>query len=700
VSVEYSICRLSRNGRPVGLGFAVGREHVVTCAHVVNKAHQTDESLPTRELEQANFPDTGVTLAVEFVIGSYWATASSSDRVALTASLTRDGWVPSDPARFAADDVAVLRLAAPVPSFVPEVRARRARSGDAVQVFGPVAGRTDGGHVVGEVIGEVGSGRVQLNADGQGFRVRPGFSGGPVWRRDSGEIVGMLVACGLGDTAVDAYILDVACIGRVWSAWRAANLPDQGPQFHADMLRALNAEEASRRLAALPLDDAVRALPEAPVATAAEVLESLLSDYAEVAVALLAHARRNKARELIAAIASAPPWLRSLPEAADAISQYERNNRSRLGERAGPVARADGSKCGTEGYYRAYRKGQVYWTSRGGAQATWGEIGERHIAMGGSGSKIGFPLTSEQPAQESPFRTSGVFQRFESDWNYLDGICGKLGLVFGASIYWSRQHGARATWGGIGEHYEDNGGTGGPFGFPITGEMKVEPCERKNGDGADGWLQRFEGGVIYWSEQTGAIAVASPIAECYERHRGLGFPVTPLVKAAANEEYGTEGSYQRFEAWEDYRDILPKWSDPGGATIYTSDKYGTYCVAWGVGAFYENLGGTSGSLGFPCSDETDARVSEDEPRSVIQEFEGGAIFWKQDCGSVSVSRPIMNYFSQHSDHRQRLGFPIKEAIRINIENDDGMIQFFEQGVVTVLGQVVEVWVRAQELARE
>lgn len=698
MSVEYAICKLSRNGRAVGLGFAVDREHVVTCAHVVNKAHQKDESLFARELAQADFPDTGVTLAVEFVIGSYWATASGSDRVALTASLTSDGWLPSDPARFAADDIAVLRLSDPVPSFVPEVRARRPRSGDAVQVFGPVAGRTDGGHVVGEVIGEVGGGRVQINADGEGFRIRPGFSGGPVWRRDSGEIVGMLVACGTGETAVDAYILDVACIGRVWNTWRAANLPDRQPQFHADMLGALNAEEASKRLAVLPLDDAVRALADAPPATAAEVLESLLSDYAEVAVSLLAHARRNKARELIAAIASAPPLLRSLPDAADAISQYERSNRARLGESVGSMARADASKCGTEGYYRAYRKGRVYWTSRGGAQATWGEIGERHIAMGGSGSQIGFPLTSERPAQESPFRTSGVFQRFESGWNYPDEICRELGMAFGASIYWSRQHGAHVTWGGIGEYYEDNGGTGGPLGFPITDELKVEPCERKNGDGADGWLQRFEGGVVYWSEKTGAIVVPSPIAECFKRQRGLGFPVTPVVRAAANEEYGTEGFYQRFEAWEDYQDILPNWSEPGGATIYTTDKYGAYCVAWGVGAFYEKLGGTSGFLGFPCSDETGARASEDEPWSVIQEFEGGAIFWKQGYHSVSVSRPIMNHFSQHDSLRQRLGFPVKEAIRIDFDNDDGMIQFFEQGVVTVRGQVIEAWLRPEDLA--
>jgi WD40 repeat protein len=229
VGVEYAICRLSRNGRPLGLGFAVDRQHVVTCAHVVNKAHDGDESLPHRGLEQADFPDTGVTLEVEFAIGRYSVNDPEpmTSRTPLIGSLVPSGWLPSDPERFAANDVAVLTLSGPVPFFVPAVSARRPRSRDEVQVFGPAAGRMDGVHVAGEVLGEVGNGRIQVNVNGEGFRVRPGFSGGPVWLRDSGQVLGVLVACGRGDAAADAYLLDAQKIGQAWPAW--ADADPEGP---------------------------------------------------------------------------------------------------------------------------------------------------------------------------------------------------------------------------------------------------------------------------------------------------------------------------------------------------------------------------------------------------------------------------------------------------------------------------------------
>ena len=72
-------------------------------------------------------------------------------------------------------------------------------------------------------------------------------------------------------------------------------------------------------------DDAVRAIAGATVAAAAEVFEVLLEDNEAVAVSLLAHGRRRKARDLIAAIESAEEWLKELPEAADAIDRCERS---------------------------------------------------------------------------------------------------------------------------------------------------------------------------------------------------------------------------------------------------------------------------------------------------------------------------------------------------------------------------------------
>ena len=197
-----------------------------------------------------------------------------------------------------------------------------------------------------------------------------------------------------------------------------------------------------------------------------------------------------------------------------------------------------------------------------------------------------------------------------------------------------------------------------------------------------------------------------PVADYLDRHHGVasrrGFPVSPDLQAA-DFPYGTEGRLQRFEGAFDYpRDILDHWSDlegPGGATIYTSEGHGVYCVGWGNGVLYERLAGTSSWLGFPKSDETDARASKEEPWCSIQEFEGGAIFYKQMYGSVPVSGSIMDYLSQHDGLRQRLGFPVKKA-RSLVSTDDELLQFFEHGIVTDRKGVIDVWFRWENLAQE
>jgi uncharacterized protein with LGFP repeats len=407
-------------------------------------------------------------------------------------------------------------------------------------------------------------------------------------------------------------------------------------------------------------------------------------------------------------MAFAEEWLKGLPAASKAIEDCERRDRKErrvLGESVGPLAHAASSWRETEGYYKSYERGLIHWSARGGPQVATGEIGEYHIAHGGSGSRLGFPLSPEFDAIQSQFKTDGKGQRFESSSDYSKAMCERLSLTCGGTVYWSK-YGAHATWGGIGEYYEHEGGTGGPLGFPITEVVDVGAVERVAGDGAAGWRQRFEGGTVYYSDKTQAVMVPAYVAEHLENHRvpgPLGFPVSPQMRATPNEHYRTEGSFQRFEGQVDYPgEIVDHWSDregPGGATIYTSDAYGTHCVGWGNGVRYEKLGGTSGWLGFPRSDEIDARTSEDEPWCTIQEFEGGVIFFKPEYGSAPVSGSIMEYLSQHGGLRQRLGFPVKEA-RSLVSRDDELVQFFERGIVTIRNGTIEAWLHLENLANE
>lgn len=203
---EYCICEVLRGGRAVGLGFAVGQAHVVTCAHVVNSAlarpARRDPARPGRE----------EVIRVRFAIG----TASGDDGYR-TASVA--GWLPAEAGTFDMDDVAVLELAEPVPAHVRVLRPVRYRPLMPVQMWGPQPGRPGGGHVRGELLGEVRGGRVQISVSGGPFRVRPGFSGGPVWEPGSGDVAGVLSACGAEGDATDAYLLGADRITVAWPDW-------------------------------------------------------------------------------------------------------------------------------------------------------------------------------------------------------------------------------------------------------------------------------------------------------------------------------------------------------------------------------------------------------------------------------------------------------------------------------------------------
>jgi uncharacterized protein with LGFP repeats len=469
----------------------------------------------------------------------------------------------------------------------------------------------------------------------------------------------------------------------------------------ADTFAALKPIEGARRLARMSEDDAVITLAGALVSAAAEALEVLMSEKetTSLAILLLARMRRNKAEELIAATSNLAPRLELLPAAAEAIEHFLAMAGPELGVAIRPLDYASPSPQGTQGFYQRFRTGQVYWTPQGGARATTGAIADYHIALGGSGGRLGFPVTAEVDAAISQFGQRGSYQRFEGLGDYGPDVC-KLTGRCGATVYWSPKRGPHATWGSIGVCYELNQGPRGRLGFPVADEVRVGPSRREAG-GAVGWCQRFEGGAIYYSDKTETIMVYDPIAEYHETHGGvaslLGFPVSPDLEAAESP-YGTTGHCQRFEGRQAYpEDILKSWSDEegtAGAIIYTSQAHGTHCVYGDNGIYYERIFGTSSWLGFPTSDERPAepRVFDNASHLSVQEFEGGTVFAKAGLGSVAVRRAIMDYLSRNDDLRLRIGFPVREERSLTSE-DDEQIQFFENGVVTVKNGAPEVWLR-------
>ena len=311
-------------------------------------------------------------------------------------------------------------------------------------------------------------------------------------------------------------------------------------------------------------------------------------------------------------------------------------------DRRPELHRTDASPQGAEGFIRYLDHGAMLLCARYGPIPIWYDMYAYFQGHGGVTSHLGFPTTSELEAITSPFGTTGTYQRFEGRWIYDHDVLEKLqGVRCGATIYWSARWGTYVTTGGIGGAYEEYGGTSGDLGFPTGDEHQVvSPL------GTTGYLQRFEGGWISWSETTGSLRCWGAIGDCFDQHGGvetrLGFPVTS-DREAIRSRYGTTGSYQRFEAdWTFRDDVLEKLQGVRcGATIYWCDRFGAYVVRGAIGQFYEDHGGTSSTFGFPTTDEMDnpqeliSILSDPGDRRLVgQRFEGGWIYWDADHDQV------------------------------------------------------------------
>jgi uncharacterized protein with LGFP repeats len=139
--------------------------------------------------------------------------------------------------------------------------------------------------------------------------------------------------------------------------------------------------------------------------------------------------------------------------------------------------------------------------------------------------------------------------------------------------------------------------------------------------------------------------------------------------------------------------------------VYVSEAHGVHCVGWGNGYQYEKMGGTGSWLGYPRSDETDARSASSQPWCTTQEFEGGTIFYKENHGSVPVPLATMKFITSQEGLKQRLGFPAKAETLLS---GDSMThdprsetyqvtdreQILESGIVTVRDSNMEAWLRA------
>lgn len=174
------------------------------------------------------------------------------------------------------------------------------------------------------------------------------------------------------------------------------------------------------------------------------------------------------------------------------------------------------------GRFQLYEHGNIYWKSGIGAFEVHGRIlgkyGEHKYEQG----FLRYPLSDELETGDG----RGRYQRFE-----------------GGSIYWTPETDAWIVLGAIFEKWGDYQWEQGFLGYPITDE--VDP-----GDGR-GRFQRFEGGLIYLTPETGAHEVHGYIFDKWgedQWEKGkLGYPITDILKGNGKDAVYCEFEHGRID---------------------------------------------------------------------------------------------------------------------------------------------------------
>ncbi|MCS7482209.1 LGFP repeat-containing protein [Umezawaea endophytica] len=119
----------------------------------------------------------------------------------------------------------------------------------------------------------------------------------------------------------------------------------------------------------------------------------------------------------------------------------------------------------------------------------------------------------------------------------------------------------------------------GPVGFNgmLTGDQTASA--------GSGWYVGTETGTIYWSPSTSAVRLEGPINSKFWSEGGpngrFGYPLADVGKVG-------DGQYANFTTQ---------------VTVFHSDSRGTHWISGALRAKFEALGGVTGSLGFPTSDQ-------------------------------------------------------------------------------------------------
>ncbi len=178
---------LNRGDSPVGAGFLVDGNRILTCGHVITDALGVNQSSVMKLHIPIDFP----------------LLLPGEKFFAHTVKIQE--YKPGD-----AKDIAILEMDNDLPSGAKPLRFSGMQSqwNQTFRVMGFPQGRKEGVWATGELRGKIADGRIQLeDTKNTGYPIAPGFSGSPVWNETSKSIVGMVVATDTDKNIKAAFII-------------------------------------------------------------------------------------------------------------------------------------------------------------------------------------------------------------------------------------------------------------------------------------------------------------------------------------------------------------------------------------------------------------------------------------------------------------------------------------------------------------
>ena len=233
------------------------------------------------------------------------------------------------------------------------------------------------------------------------------------------------------------------------------------------------------------------------------------------------------------------------------------------------------------------------------------EIEARWVSLQGSARDLGAKLA---PPKNNPYDVPG----------------GRAQEFANGSIFWSEATGAWDVRGPVLARYLAAGGPGGTLVFPTAAPVTLA---------TGGEQQVFTGGRIYSSDSTGAHAVQGAVLAKY---LSAGGPTGTLQLPTADETAVAGGTRTVFQ----------------GGHIYRSAA-GSFVVRGSILRTYLAVGGSSGALGLPTSDQLPRAL----PGSLVSTFAGGRIYWSSPTGARAVFGAILKRYLQIGAERSYLGLP-------------------------------------------